>query len=50
MGKDSLLVQTGQGCLELLELQPAGKKAMPARAFCNGGSVKTGSRFGACNG
>lgn len=50
VGKDSLLVQTGQGCLELLELQPAGKKAMPARAFCNGGSVKTGSRFGACNG
>lgn len=27
IGKDYLLVQTGQGCLEVLELQPAGKKS-----------------------
>ncbi len=26
----------GKGCLEILELQPVGKKAMPASAFLNG--------------
>lgn len=50
LGKDSLLVQTGAGCLELLELQPAGKKAMPAKAFCNGSGVTVGMRFGESNG
>lgn len=46
VGKESLLVQTGEGCLEVLELQPAGKKSMPAKAFCNGTGVKPGLRFG----
>lgn len=46
IGKDSLTVQTGEGCLEILELQPAGKKAMPAKAFCNGTGVAAGAVFG----
>ena len=46
IGKDFLLVQTGKGCLEVLELQPAGKKAMPAKAFANGAGVNTGIVFG----
>lgn len=50
LGKDSLLVQTGAGCLELLELQPAGKKAMSAKAFCNGAGVAAGVRFGESDG
>lgn len=31
-----LLLQTGAGALDVLELQPAGKKPMPAAAFLNG--------------
>ena len=50
IGKDYLLVQTGQGCLEVLELQPAGKKAMPAKAFCNGAGVEAGIQFGELHG
>lgn len=46
IGKDYLLVQTGKGCLEVLELQPAGKKAMPAKAFANGAGVAEGIVFG----
>lgn len=46
IGKNSLTVQTGAGCLEILELQPAGKKAMPAKAFCNGTGVAVGVIFG----
>lgn len=50
LGKEGILVQTGSGCLELLELQPAGKKAMTAKAFCNGTGIAVGSRFGESNG
>ena len=32
----TLLASTGNGWLEILELQPAGKKPMPAAAFLNG--------------
>lgn len=46
VGKEAILVQTGSGCLELLELQPAGKKAMTARAFCNGTGLTVGVQFG----
>lgn len=46
IGKDYLLVQTGKGCLEVLELQPAGKKTMPAKAFANGAGVNAGIVFG----
>ncbi len=34
--KDRLFVKTGDGLLEILELQPAGKKRMPASAFLRG--------------
>lgn len=37
-------VQTGEGVLRLLSLQPAGKKAMPVAAFINGRSL-LGQRF-----
>lgn len=50
IGKDYLLVQTGQGCLEVLELQPASKKAMPAKAFCNGTGIEAGIQFGELHG
>lgn len=46
IGKDYLSVQTGQGCLELMELQPAGKKTMSAKAFCNGTDVTEDICFG----
>lgn len=43
---EGFLVQTGQGVLEILEVQPAGKKAMAAKAFCNGGAVAKGIQLG----
>ena len=46
ISKNALTVQTGKGCLEVLELQPAGKKAMPAQAFSNGAGVAEGIVFG----
>lgn len=49
INKASFLVQTGKGCLEVLEVQPAGKKAMPAKAFCNGSGVTVGIVFGTSN-
>lgn len=50
IGKSHLLIQTGQGCLEVLELQPAGKKAMSANAFCNGTGINVGAQFGELHG
>lgn len=50
VGKSYLLIQTGQGCLEVLELQPAGKKAMPANAFCNGTGIQIGAQLGELHG
>ena len=46
ISKDALTVQTGVGCLEVLELQPAGKKTMTAQAFSNGVGVAEGIVFG----
>ena len=46
ISKNALTVQTGKGCLEVLELQPAGKKAMPAQAFSKGAGVAEGIVFG----
>lgn len=43
--EDRLLVQTGEGILELLEVQPAGKRAMPARDFFNGRHGQVGERL-----
>lgn len=42
-----LLVAAGEGILELLEIQPAGKKRMSGRDFWNGYCPKPGERFNA---
>lgn len=43
VGKDGLLqVQTGAGTIALLELQPEGKRAMPAAEFLRGYLLKAG--------
>ena len=44
-GRQQLLVATGEGTLQLLQVQPATKKAMDARDFVNGYQLKTGERF-----
>ncbi|OLN33359.1 methionyl-tRNA formyltransferase [Desulfosporosinus metallidurans] len=43
---DGLLVQTGEGVLEILEVQPAGKRSMSARDFFNGRHGQVGERLG----
>lgn len=43
--KDSIIVQTGKGCLELLEIQMEGKKRMPVEAFLRGYQVEKGEKF-----
>ena len=40
-----LYVRTGSGVLEIKELQPEGKKAMPADAYLRGARMPAGSRF-----
>ena len=40
-----LIVGTGHGRLRVIELQPAGKKRMPAEEFLNGNVLPAGSRF-----
>lgn len=47
---EALLVQTGAGVLSVAEVQPAGKKRMTARDFCNGAGIAPGSRFGGTEG
>jgi methionyl-tRNA formyltransferase len=39
---DRLLIGTGDGLLRIIELQPEGRKAMPAAAFLNGRKVREG--------
>lgn len=41
-----LLVQTGDGLIWIIEVQPAGKKAMPARDFFLGRHAQVGEGFG----
>ena len=43
---DHLLVATGDGALRLTEVQPAGKKRMPAVSFLNGRPVAKGGVMG----
>jgi len=43
--KKGVFVQTGEGRLILLEVQPEGKKAMPAWAFWQGARLKVGDKF-----
>ena len=42
-GKEGILVACGQGALRILELQPDGKKAMPAAALLQGHPLEVGS-------
>ncbi|MDR3586374.1 MAG: methionyl-tRNA formyltransferase [Desulfosporosinus sp.] len=44
--EDSLLVQTGDGVLQLREVQPAGKRAMSAKDFFNGRHGQVGEKLG----
>jgi methionyl-tRNA formyltransferase len=41
-----LLIATGEGALEVQELQPAGKRSMPAGDFLRGNRVAVGDKFG----
>jgi methionyl-tRNA formyltransferase len=43
---DGLLVQTGEGILQILEVQPAGKRSMSARDFFNGRHGQVGEKLG----
>jgi methionyl-tRNA formyltransferase len=43
VGEASLTIATGDGALTLLDLQPAGKKAMDAGSFCCGYRIEPGS-------
>ena len=43
---DQLLIASGDGALRLVEIQPAGKKRMPASSFLNGHPLPAGSRLG----
>jgi methionyl-tRNA formyltransferase len=42
-----LIIATGNDMLEILELQPAGKRSMPAADFLRGHVVRPSERFGA---
>lgn len=44
--KARLLVAAGGGVVEIVEMQPAGKKRMPAAEFLRGHPVADGDRFG----
>ena len=48
--KKRLLVGAAQGLVEVVELQPAGKKPMKAVDFLNGYRVRVGEQFGNCPG
>lgn len=45
--KDAFYVQTGEGILKILAVQPEGKKRMAVRDFLLGYQIKAGERFGA---
>lgn len=47
---EGLVVQTGKGCLRLLEVQPAGRPRMPAAAFGRGYGVRPGVLLGETEG
>lgn len=46
VSKNSFCVQTGDGVLEVLELQPEGRKRMTVDAYLRGYPVKSGERLG----
>ncbi|MFD0713659.1 methionyl-tRNA formyltransferase [Paenibacillus sp. GCM10027626] len=43
---DGIVVQTGEGALRLLVIQPAGKKAMAAAEWLKGARLAAGTQFG----
>jgi methionyl-tRNA formyltransferase len=45
-GTDRLIVAAGDGALEILELQPSGRRSMPASEFLRGNRVGVNDRFG----
>jgi methionyl-tRNA formyltransferase len=45
-GRDRLVVAAGEGGVELLVVQPPGKKPMPIEEFLRGHRVQVGDRFG----
>jgi methionyl-tRNA formyltransferase len=46
VAKDEFVIAAGSGSLVVRELQPAGKRAMPAGEFLRGYQVKVGEKFG----
>ena len=45
-GPDNLIVYCGTGTLQLLEIQPEGKKRMTAADFLNGSRIEKGEKLG----
>jgi methionyl-tRNA formyltransferase len=45
-GGENLRVQTGSGVLELIDIQPAGRKVMPAREWLKGAKLSSGTVLG----
>jgi methionyl-tRNA formyltransferase len=43
--KKELLIGTGEGLISIIELQPEGKRPMPASAFLQGREIREGSYF-----
>lgn len=46
VGKQQVVVQTGQGALEILQIQPEGKRPMSIADFLRGRSISQDDRFG----
>jgi methionyl-tRNA formyltransferase len=44
-GEDGIIVKAGEGVVRILELKPAGSRAMSAVDFVNGRGLKAGDRF-----
>jgi methionyl-tRNA formyltransferase len=45
---NDLIIAAGEGAVRVEQIQPAGKKMMPARDFLRGYPLKQGDRFGPC--
>jgi methionyl-tRNA formyltransferase len=45
-GPDGIVVRAGEGAIHLVEVQPEGRRRMPARAWANGVHWRTGARVG----